>query len=482
MSRNRFFSVLNIAALLLATSLFFACARDYVTGKRTLSLVSESQEIATGREADPAIVAEFGLYDDPKLAAYVDSIGQAMVRVSHRPTLKFTFRLVDSPVVNAFALPGGFVYFTRGILAHFNSEAELAGVMGHEIGHVTARHGAEQMSKAQLAGVGLALGTVLSEDFRRFGDVAQAGVGLLFLKFGRDQESESDRLGVEYSTKVGYDAMHMSRFFNTISRITEKAGGGPPTFLSTHPNPENREQTVAALAKEWQRQVPGPKGGTSRTAYLRRIDGIVFGDDPRQGFVEGGYFYHPDLRFQFFVPAKWQVANQPTQVQMMNAEQNAGIQFSLGKGANPQQAAEEFVRNAQAQVASNQSTRVNGMPAVAVVSSVQSQNGVLRVLSYFIEREQKIYVFHGFTSPTLFDRVIPTFEQVMKSFDQLRNQAALNKKPDRVKIERVDQPGDLRQILTRLGMKEDKLDELAILNGMKLEDKLQRGDLVKVVR
>jgi predicted Zn-dependent protease len=217
-------------------------------------------------------------------------------------------------------------------------------------------------------------------------------------------------------------------------------------------------------------------------AYLRRINGIVYGDDPRQGFVEGGYFYHPELRFQFMVPAKWQVANQPAQVQMINAEQNAGIQFSLGKGANAQQAADEFVRNAQATVVRSQSTRVNNLPAVTVVSNLQTQNGVLGVMSYFIEMDQKVYMFHGYTSPTLFNQMAPTFEQVMKSFDHLRNQAALTKQPQRVKIERVEQPGELRQILTRFGMKADALEELAILNGMQLTDMLQRGELVKVVR
>ncbi|MDZ7343415.1 MAG: M48 family metalloprotease, partial [candidate division KSB1 bacterium] len=314
------------------------------------------------------------------------------------------------------------------------------------------------------------------------GDLAQAGVGLLFLKFSRDQESESDRLGVEYSTRIGYDAHHMSRFFRTISRITEQAGGGPPTFLSTHPNPENREHTVAQLANEWQQKIPGPKGGTSRSAYLRKIEGLVYGEDPRQGFVEGGYFYHPELRFQFVVPAKWQVANQPTRVVMVNPEQNAAIQFSLGKGTNPQQAAETFVSQAKATVLQNQAIRVNNMPAYMLVTNVQSQQGVLRLLSYFIQKEDKIYVFHGYTSSSLFDRVAPTFEQVMKSFDQLRNQAALNKQPQRVRILQVNQPGDLRQTLKSFGVKEEDLEELAILNGMLLEDKLQRGDVVKVVR
>ncbi|MDZ7292088.1 MAG: M48 family metalloprotease [candidate division KSB1 bacterium] len=479
MSRIRLLTAFGLALMAL---LAWACARDYVTGKKTFTLVSESQEIAMGREADPSIVAEYGVYDDANLAAYVNSIGQSMVKVSHRPNLQFTFRLMDSPVVNAFALPGGYVYFTRGILAHFNSEAELAGVMGHEIGHVTARHGAEQMTKAQLATLGLGLGSILSEDFRRFSDIAQTGLGLLFLKFSRDNESESDLLGVEYSTKAGYDAHQMARFFSTISRITEKAGGGPPTFLSTHPNPENREQRVGALATEWQQKVPGPKGGTDRAAYLRRIDGIVYGDDPRQGFVEGGYFYHPELRFQFMVPDKWQIANQPSQVQMVNPEQNAGIQFSLGKGASPQEAAQTFANNSQAEVLRHQATQVNGMPAYLLISNLQTQSGVLRVMSYFIQMGSQIYMFHGYTSPTLFDGLAPTFERVMRSFDQLRNQAALSKQPRRVKIMTVDQAGDLKQILTRFGVKQEELEEIAILNGMNLTDRLQAGELVKVVR
>jgi len=483
MSRMRLWSKMNFALSSLLVAIFvWACAQDYVTGKRTFSLVSDAQEVAMGQEADPSIVAEYGVYDDASLATYVDGIGQSMVKFSHRPTLKFTFRLMDTPVVNAFALPGGYVYFTRGILAHFNSEAELAGVMGHEIGHVTARHGAEQMTKAQLATLGLGVGTILSEDFRRFSNVAQQGLGFIFLKFGRDNESESDLLGVEYSTRAGYDAMHMSRFFRTISRLTQKSGGGPPTFLSTHPNPDNREARVAALSAEWQQKVSGPKGGADRNAYLRKIDGIVYGDDPRQGFVENGYFYHPELRFQFSVPAKWQVANQPAQVMMVNPEQNAGVQFSLGQGASAREAANTFATNAQAEVLRNEAMRVNGLSAVWLVSNMPNEQGVLRVMSYFIEMDGKVYMFHGYTAANQFDAIAPTFEKTMRSFDRLRNQAALTKQPRRVKIETVNQPGALREVLISYGVKQDELEDIAILNGMTLQDRLERGTLVKVAR
>jgi len=485
--RSRIRSFMPLFILLIAGALLWACAKDYVTGKQTFSLVGESQEIAIGRETDPAIVAEFGVYEDRELAALVNEVGQKLVKASHRPTLPFTFRVVDSPVVNAFALPGGYVYFTRGILAHFNSEAELAGVMGHEIGHVTARHGAEQQSKAQLATLGLGLATVFSEGFRRYGQLAQTGLGLFFLKYSRDNESESDQLGVEYSTKSGYDSMHMSRFFRTIGRIGEKSGSSIPNFLSTHPNPANREQRVAQLTAQWQKEVPGPhNGGTDRAAYIRRIDGLVYGEDPRQGFVEGGYFYHPELRFQFQVPSKWQVANQPSQVQMINAEQTAAIQFSLEKGASAQEAAQTFAQNSQARVLRSSAAQVNGMRAYVIVSDVQTQNaqngGAMRVMSYFIEKDNRVYVFHGYTAASNFDSQASTFENVMKSFDQLRNQAALSKQPRRLKLVTVDQAGDLRQVLSRSGVKAEELDDFAILNGMNLEDRLDRGALVKVVQ
>ena len=158
------------------------CTTNPVTGKRELNLLSESQEIALGRDSDPQIVATYGLYDDARLAAYVDSVGQRLAAVSHRPDLKFTFRVLDSPVINAFALPGGYIYVTRGILAHMNDEADLAIVLGHEIGHVTARHGASQYSRSTLASLGLGLGSVLSTQVARFSPLAESALGLLFFK------------------------------------------------------------------------------------------------------------------------------------------------------------------------------------------------------------------------------------------------------------------------------------------------------------
>ena len=200
-----------------------SCAKNPVTGKRDFMLMSTEQEIAMGQQSDPEIKNYFGLYEDPKLQKFIEEKGQQMAAVSHRKDLKYHFKIVDSPVVNAFAVPGGYVYFTRGIMAHFNNEAEFAGVLGHEIGHITARHSAKQYSNAMLAQIGLAAGMIFSPELAQFGDLASQGVQLLFLKFGRDAESQSDRLGVEYSTKIGYDAQEMAGFFATLDRLREIA-------------------------------------------------------------------------------------------------------------------------------------------------------------------------------------------------------------------------------------------------------------------
>ena len=203
-------------SLLLFLLVVLGCAINPVSGKKQLALMSEAEEIALGAESDPQIIAEFGLYEDPKVQQFIETHGQEMVKVSHRPELPFHFRILDSPVVNAFAVPGGYVYFTRGIMTYFNNEAEFAGVLGHEIGHVTARHSVDQYTKSIIAEVLLVGGLVLSKEIRAFANEAQIGMQLLLLKYSRDHESQSDQLGVEYSTKVGYDAREMADFFKTL--------------------------------------------------------------------------------------------------------------------------------------------------------------------------------------------------------------------------------------------------------------------------
>src|SRR5262249_23185931 len=230
----------------------FGCARNPVTGKRQIVLVSESQEIAMGRESDPQVRQEYGLADNPALQQYIQTLGKKLAGVSHRPNLEWHFAVVDSPVVNAFALPGGYVYVTRGILAYLGNEAELAGVMGHEIGHVTARHSVRQITREEFAQIGLGAGSVMSPALRQIGSVGQSGLGMMFLRFGRDDEREADRLGVEYAARAAYDPRQVSSFFDVLGRLSAAEDRQTiPGWLSTHPNPPDRVEATRKEAEEW---------------------------------------------------------------------------------------------------------------------------------------------------------------------------------------------------------------------------------------
>jgi predicted Zn-dependent protease len=317
MRSNAIRPVLIGLALLVAA----ACAINPVTGQRELSLISEQQEVELGKQTDAEIGQEYGYYADPNLTRYVAAVGTEMTPRTHRPKLDYHFAILDTPVVNAFAAPGGYIYVTRGILALMNSESELATVLGHELGHVNARHSVRQMSKMLVLQAGLALGSVLSESFAKVAGLAGVGAQLLFLKFSRDDEREADALGVAYARAGGFNAVEMVNFFSSLERYGDLSGGqSVPGFLSTHPLTSERIQNVKGLLGELDAARP-----TNREAYLRGLDGLIYGDDPRQGYVEGNAFYHPEMRFAFAIPAGWKVQNTPAQVTLADEKGNAAI-------------------------------------------------------------------------------------------------------------------------------------------------------------
>ncbi|MEM6722985.1 MAG: M48 family metalloprotease [Bacteroidota bacterium] len=464
-----------------------ACSVNPVTGKREVMFVSESQEIAMGKNADPSIVAQFGLYQDETIQKFIDDRGQEMAAISHRPHLDYEFKVLDSPVINAFALPGGYVYFTRGILAHFNNEAEFAGVLGHEIGHITARHGAAQQSQQILGQSLFVVGVIASPQFRGMSDVAAQSLGLMFLKFGRDDETQSDKLGVEYSTKIGYDASKMANFFGTLKRIRVEAGAEEiPTFMSTHPDPGDRYNEVGRLAAEWQAKYPGQNFKVNREPYLRMIDGLTYGEDPRQGYVENNVFYHPDLKFQFPTPAGWRVNNTPTQVQIFPEDGKAAILMSLAQGSSLDEAANSLVENSQLTVIDRQNTTVNGNPAIEMTSTSTSQNSqgqeqTIRVKTYLIQYGGNIYNFNGLALETDFPNYNSRFLNTMRGFRVLNDASKINVFPDVVKIKTAPRTMTLREGLKMHGTPDNRLDEVAILNQMQLTDQVTAGFLFKTL-
>jgi len=479
-------SLLLIALL----ALIISCARNPVTGKKEIMLVSESQELQMGLQSDPGIVANFGLYQDETMQAFINEKGKEMGAISHRPNLEYSFKVLDSPVVNAFAVPGGFVYFTRGIMAHFSSEAEFAGVLGHEIGHITARHSASQMSKQQLYGGLFAVGMIVSEEFRQFGQAAQQGLGALFLKFGRDDESQSDELGVDYSTQVGYDAHEMAKFFAVLKNLQTQAGVNIPEWQSTHPDPANRFENVHALADKYQRGANVNRANLkiNRNEWLALIDGMVYGEDPRQGFVENNNFYHPELKFQFPVPANWQLSNTPQAVQMAEKGGNAIMLMTLSQANTLQQAAQAAAEQYQMTVQESSNVNVNGNNALAMISDIKKevQQGqqappALRVLSYFIQYNGLIYQLHGVAEAAKFNTYYPIFSNTMTNFRDLFDPNKINRKPERIKIVTVPSATTFAQAVQANNQGRDNIETLSILNNLAPTAQVAAGTKIKIL-
>ncbi len=469
------------------------CARNPVTGKKQVVLMSEAQEIAMGQEADPQIIAQYGLYDDKALQQFITEKGNQMAAISHRPNLKYEFKIVDSDVLNAFAVPGGYVYFTRGIMAHFNNEAQFAGVLGHETGHITARHTVAQQRNALLGQLGIIGSVIINPELGRFAETASQGLGLLFLKFGRDAERQSDELGVEYSSKIGYDAKEMADFFRTLERKSEgNESAELPTFLSSHPNPGDRFVTVNKLAVDWKQKLNLTNPIVNRNNYLKRIEGLIYGEDPKQGFMEADVFYHPELKFQFPTPANWNYQNSPQRVQFAPKDGKALLMMMLAPGNNLQEAANTMLQQNNLQALESKQTTVNGLNAIAIVAQPlppqtqqgqqqQQQQPSVRILSYLIEYNKTIYLLLGATSAQDFNQYYPTFRNTMEGFRQLTDQAKINKKPERIRIKTIAKSTTLEQVFKTYNVPTARYNEMAILNGMNLTDVVPVGMMIKTI-
>ncbi|MBC7936892.1 MAG: M48 family metalloprotease [Rhizobacter sp.] len=467
--------------------LFAGCAKNPVTGKRQVVLISESQEIAMGQEADPQIIAQYGLYEDSTLQRFINEKGKAMAAISHRPNLQYNFRVVDSDILNAFAVPGGYVYFTRGIMAHFNNEAEFAGVLGHEIGHITARHTVVQQSKQVFGQIGLIAGMIIKPELGQFAEQASQGLGLLFLKFGRDAERQSDQLGVEYSTKINYNAHEMAHFFNTLKRQSTAAGAAElPDFLSTHPNPDDRNVSVNKLATEWQQKLSIKNPQVNRDVYLRRIEGLVYGEDPRQGFLENNVFYHPQMKFQFNVPSAWKYQNAPLRVQMAPPDGQALMYLAGGSAKSLSEAGQAFLQQNALQLVDQRETTINGYKTLMIMGDTkqdpqQPQQQTLRAQAYFYQFDNDILMMMGVAAADNFTQYQSYFTSSMQSFKKLTDANKINKKPERVRIKTVAANGTLAQAFKYFKVTDKRMEELAILNGKLQTDQVTKGMLIKVI-
>ena len=469
----------------LCTALLASCAVNPVTGKTQLMLMTEGQEIAMGAEYDPQLVASFGLYEDPEIISLIETKGTEMGKISHRPNLQYHFRILDSPVVNAFAVPGGYIYLTRGILAQLNNEAELMGVIGHEMGHVTARHSATQQSKSMIGQVILLGGSAVSERFAQFSNYAATGMELIFLSFSGENEREADALGIEYSTKLGYDANTMADFFDVLNKMGD-GGSTIPTFLSTHPDPGDRNTAVAATASKWQSTVGNSSWLVNGDEYLRLIDGIVYGEDPRNGFVENNVFYCPNQAFKFTLPTGWAFENAASQISMAPEDGSAILAFMACPEKTLTEAQAAGITGLGLTNTQSKPVSINGLSALSLSgdqvttdasTGTQSTN---KIISYYIEHNGTIYAFHGLSTEANFTGFQPKFETTINSFAKLTDPSKLNVTPARISIKTVANTDKLTNVLTSMGVDPTDKAEIALLNNLELTDTVEKGKLLKI--
>ena len=471
-----------VLSLVVLGTLAAGCAVNPVTGQRELSLVSPQQELQIGGEGYKAVVAEYGLYDDPALQAYVNEVGQKVARVSHQPGLAWHFAVLDDPTVNAFAMPGGYIYITRGILAHLNSEAQLAGVLGHEIGHVTHRHSAERLTQQQLYGLGLGVASTVSQTVRRYGDLAQQGLGLLFLKYSRDDERQADELGVAYSAAAGYDPREVPATYAMLKRVSDQAGQRLPGYLSTHPDPGDREATTAALAK----QAAQGKTGlvVSGRSYVQRLDGVVFGSDPRQGYFTGDEYVHPTLRFQLTFPAGWKHQDTRSAVVAQEPGQQATMQLTVADAGTlaPGAFVEQLSSRGTLALAVGKAETIGGFAAwVGRVSLPQQQGAAVPAAAGYIRLADSLMFQVLGRSQQPGDANDAKIYASLRSFRAVTAPARLVVRPDRVKVEKIGATATLEATLRKLGAADSLLKTDALLNNLETDETVMAGTLLKVV-
>jgi predicted Zn-dependent protease len=459
-----------------------ACATNPVSGKKQMSLLSEAEELAIGQQQDVEIRREMGVYDDPDLQRYVNDIGQQLARVSHRPNLPWSFTIVDNAAINAFALPGGYIYLTRGILAYLDDEAQLAGVLGHEIGHVTARHAAQAYTRQAQAGIGLAILSIFVPGTAPFTDLGAAGLSVLFLRHGREAEIEADRLGVEYGSGAGFDPAGVPRFLSTLARVNALSERGVPNWLSTHPDPGSRVVKAEPVAGKFGSDAAK---AVNRDQYLDRIRGLVFGDRIEDGVVRGNEFLHPLLRLGVTFPEGWELTNTPEAVMAQEPGTNHFMVLQEVEGPRAGTTAEMAVASMQRSgytVVDGRLERVNGNEAhIGLYRGNAKDVGKVVMRAAHIAIGRQLYVIAGFAPEKEFEQVDKDIAPSLQTFRQLSAAEASRIRPNRIDFHVVRSGDSWQSIAAREGRSFVNAATLAIMNDREIHVQPTPGERVKIV-
>ena len=448
------------------------------------NIIPQSQEAEMGAEAHPDILKEFGgAYDDPEVQAYVAGIGQRLAQAGAGAAGEFRFTVLDSPIVNAMALPGGYVYVSRGLMALADTEAELAGVIAHEIGHVTARHSSQRMSRAVvgelLAGV---LGSVVGVP--GVGDVAQLGAGAYLQSFSRDQEREADELGIATLTKAGYDPHAMASFLDKLyqqSRLEAVLAGRSPdeidefNFMASHPRTRERVQAAAAATAGI------AKGGAEgRDQLLARIDGMTYGSDPKEGIIRERVFLHPGLGFRFEVPQGFTLINGENKV-IATSKQGGVIQFDTAQGGGDMLSYLGERWGAKLRLSGGESIRINGLPAATAMTRVQGEQGPADLRLVAIDGGDGTIFRFLFVSPAGETRFDEGYKRTTYSFQRLSASEARAIRGYKIDVVTVRAGETAASLANRMEVPDHKDERFRVLNGLKAGENPPVGSKVKLV-
>jgi len=476
----------RIAAAVAGMLLLTHCAQNPVTGSKDFVLMSEQQEIQMGAEAHKDVLKEYTLLDNPPLQAYVNEVGQRLATQSHRPNLTWHFNVVDSADVNAFALPGGYIYVTRGIMAYLNSEAELAGVIGHEIGHVTARHGVRQQSASTAVGLGAVLGSILVPGMN-----SQAGASLLQTLgqaltsgYGREHELESDRLGAEYLSKTGYNPQAMIEVIGVLknqelfdAELAKQEGREPRRYhgtFSTHPSNDARLKQVVGEASKY--TVDNPREG--RNEFLQKMAGVHFGDSPEQGVIRNNLFMHERLGLAVQFPAGWRMQNRPDRVVAMSPKGDALVELRPGpKQGKPIDTLQKGLKLDSG--ARYDNGDIGGYPAAFAAGAQQGKPVLVAAVAFSGAQ----YLIAGMAKDAaVYNRERTTLRAAINSFHALTEQQRQIARPYTIRLVAAQPGTTMASLAAQSPLGKQAESQLRLMNDLYPSGEPRPGQLLKVVQ
>lgn len=478
---------INFLLLIFLIAYLSGCATNPVTGKQDLVLMSEKQEIEIGRRYHKEILKQYKIYEDPQLQQYVSDIVEDLSTKSHRSDLIFHATLLDSPQVNAFALPGGYVYITRGIMSYMNSEAELAGVLGHEIGHVTARHGVRQQSASQIAQI-LSTAAVIATGSRAIADASNIAGTALIRGYGREHELEADRLGAEYLAKTGYDPEEMINVVGILKsqeefdkQLAKEEGREPRAYhglFSTHPANDRRLQEVIRAAEKFRSKNNRPDDGT----FLKLTNGMTLGQSEREGVVRGNKFYHKDLNVTITFPEGWKIDNLPDRLIASTKEKDAVMQISL-RDLNKRQSPKEFIQSQFGEdIRSDKPVKTESFSGYTAITRTKTPFGTqdTRIAALFKDK-QVFQILAAAKDADLLKKYDKEFLATVSSVRKLRNNEKKLAKARKIKLITAKRGDTFAKLAKNSPVTSHAEEQLRLLNGMYPDGEPIPGKPVKII-